>query len=90
STAFVSILLMFIGGSPVSTAGGIKTTTIALVCIATISSLRSRENAVIVYTNRIPKRVSHYLIYDVLTLFGDYFFSGRLTTILHYQLFLFP
>ena len=47
STAFVSILLMFIGGSPVSTAGGIKTTTIALVCIATISSLRSRENAVI-------------------------------------------
>lgn len=46
STAFISILLMFIGGSPVGTAGGIKTTTIALVAIATLSTIRGEEDAI--------------------------------------------
>lgn len=47
STAIVSILLMFIGGSPVGTAGGIKTTTIALVAIATLSTIRGEEDATV-------------------------------------------
>jgi trk system potassium uptake protein TrkH len=46
STAFFTILLMFVGGSPGSTAGGIKTTTLALVVILAWSRLRGRE-----YTN---------------------------------------
>ena len=37
---FLTILLMFIGGSPGSTAGGIKTTTIAVMVIYLISNLR--------------------------------------------------
>lgn len=46
STAFVFILFMFIGGSPVGTAGGIKTTTFALVCIATLSTVKGNEDAI--------------------------------------------
>jgi trk system potassium uptake protein TrkH len=43
STAFFSIILMFIGGSPGSTAGGIKTTTMALVALLALSRLRGNE-----------------------------------------------
>ena len=39
----VSCLLMFIGGSPLSTAGGIKTTTVFMVGLALISYLTGKE-----------------------------------------------
>lgn len=42
SSRFVLILLMFIGGSPGSTAGGIKTVTLAVVVMTTIATLRKR------------------------------------------------
>lgn len=45
ATALFCVLLMFIGGSPVGTAGGIKTTTVALLFIATLSLIRGREEA---------------------------------------------
>lgn len=40
---FILILLMFIGGSPGSTAGGIKTVTLAVVIMTVIAALRKRE-----------------------------------------------
>lgn len=43
STAFFTVILMFVGGSPGSTAGGIKTTTLALVTLLAWSRLRGRE-----------------------------------------------
>jgi trk system potassium uptake protein TrkH len=43
ASKFVLILLMFIGGSPGSTAGGIKTVTLAVVIMTTIAALRKRE-----------------------------------------------
>ncbi len=43
SSRFVLILLMFIGGSPGSTAGGIKTVTLAVVIMTVIAALRKRE-----------------------------------------------
>jgi trk system potassium uptake protein TrkH len=43
SAAFVTILLMAIGGSPGSTAGGMKTTTFALLGLLAVSRLRGRE-----------------------------------------------
>jgi len=43
SSRFVLILLMFIGGSPGSTAGGIKTVTLAVVIMSVIAALRKRE-----------------------------------------------
>ncbi|UCG49982.1 MAG: hypothetical protein JSU94_09385 [Phycisphaerales bacterium] len=42
SSKFVLILLMFIGGSPGSTAGGIKTVTLAVVVMTVIATLRRR------------------------------------------------
>jgi trk system potassium uptake protein TrkH len=43
STNFLTMLLMSIGGSPGSTAGGIKTTTFALIGLLAISRLRGRQ-----------------------------------------------
>ncbi|MFA5239858.1 MAG: potassium transporter TrkG [Phycisphaerae bacterium] len=40
---FVLILLMFIGGSPGSTAGGIKTVTLAVIVMAVFATLRKRH-----------------------------------------------
>jgi trk system potassium uptake protein TrkH len=43
SSKFILILLMFIGGSPGSTAGGIKTVTIVVIIMTTIAALRKRQ-----------------------------------------------
>lgn len=43
SASFVTILLMAIGGSPGGTAGGLKTTTFALLGLVAVSRLRGRE-----------------------------------------------
>lgn len=47
ATLALSIPLMFIGGSPGSTAGGIKTTTIALLALNVRATLRSDEATVV-------------------------------------------
>nr|WP_272507196.1 TrkH family potassium uptake protein [Clostridium aestuarii] len=41
---FLTMILMFIGGSPGSTAGGVKTATIGLVLMTVISVIRKRED----------------------------------------------
>jgi trk system potassium uptake protein len=51
---FLTIILMFIGGSPGSTAGGIKTTTAGLLVMTVISVIRGREDTEI-YERRISK-----------------------------------
>jgi trk system potassium uptake protein TrkH len=43
SSKFILIMLMFIGGSPGSTAGGIKTVTLAVVVMTAVAALRKRE-----------------------------------------------
>jgi len=40
---FILILLMFVGGSPGSTAGGIKTVTVAVVIMTAFAALRKRQ-----------------------------------------------
>lgn len=42
STITITLILMFIGGSPFSTAGGVKTTTIGLLTLAVIAAIRGR------------------------------------------------
>ena len=44
ASAFVCLFLMFIGGSPVGTAGGIKTVTFAVLVASAFASVRNKEN----------------------------------------------
>lgn len=55
---FLTILLMFVGGSPGSTAGGIKTATFGIVVLTLISIIRGRED-----TEVFKKRISKELVY---------------------------
>ena len=43
ATSILCLFLMFIGGSPVGTAGGIKTVTFAVICATAISQIRNKE-----------------------------------------------
>lgn len=52
SSVFLTIILMFIGGSPGSTAGGVKTATIGVVLMATISIIRGDKD-IEVYEKRL-------------------------------------
>lgn len=42
-SAFVSLILMFIGGSPVGTAGGIKTVTVAVLLFSALATIRNQN-----------------------------------------------
>ena len=53
SGSLISILLMLIGGSPGSTAGGFKTTTIAVLVISLLSVFKQNDEAYC-YSRRIP------------------------------------
>ena len=55
ASAIVSLLLMFIGGSPVGTAGGIKTVTIAVLIFAAFGTIRNKED-VVFFQRTIPKQ----------------------------------
>lgn len=44
ASAMLSILLMFIGGSPVGTAGGIKTVTLAVLAASAYAAVKNRED----------------------------------------------
>lgn len=55
SSAVVSMLLMFIGGSPVGTAGGIKTVTIAVLLI-TSSSMIKNKNEITIFNRSIHQK----------------------------------
>lgn len=55
STAMICLMLMFIGGSPIGTAGGIKTTTFILLVLSTMTTVKGREH-VVVYGRTIPRK----------------------------------
>lgn len=62
-TLFFLLFLMFIGASPASTGGGIKTTTFGLV-LATVRSLIRGNEDVVLYAKRIPG----FLIYKAVVI----------------------
>ncbi len=53
---FLTIILMFIGGSPGSTAGGIKTTTFGILFLTVLSVVRGRDD-VEIYKKRISREL---------------------------------
>ncbi len=68
ATALVCIMLMFIGGSPSGTAGGVKTTTIALILIAAMSIIKGTEEAEI-FKRSIPLKTIRKALAVVLISF---------------------
>lgn len=54
ATSFVMIILMFIGASPTSTGGGIKTTTVAIIVMA-VKSFVKDKNEITVFKKSINK-----------------------------------
>ena len=66
STLFVIIMLMFVGASPASTGGGIKTTTFAVVVLTTWNLIRGKEDLVL-FNRRIEDRII-YKAFIILTI----------------------
>lgn len=56
ATAIIYILLMFIGGSPASTAGGLKTTTFAVMVFSTIGMVRG-DHDIVIFNRKIEREV---------------------------------
>lgn len=76
-SALVSIFMMFIGGSPVGTAGGIKTVTIAVVIAAAIAAIKNK-NDVTMFNRTISKQAVSKAIAVVCTSFFIMFISTLL------------
>jgi trk system potassium uptake protein TrkH len=63
ATWFLMVILMFIGASPSSTGGGIKTTTFGLMIATILATLKGKDD-VEMFERRIPKD----LVYKALTM----------------------
>lgn len=63
SGKFLTIILMFIGGSPGSTAGGIKTTTVGILIMTVICVLKGKQD-----TEVFKRRISKNLIYRAFSI----------------------
>lgn len=79
STLFIMIVLMFIGASPASTGGGIKTTTIAVIFLAVKSFLKN-ENEITIFKKKIDvmmfrKALGVFIIGLVIFISGTYIIS---------------
>ena len=61
ATLVIVMALMFIGGAPGSTAGGIKVTTFSALLIAILSSIRGRPSA-----EAFGRRLPHVLVYRAI------------------------
>lgn len=64
STKAVSIVLMFIGASPGSTGGGIKTTTISVIIMTVVCVVMDKKNTII-----LKRKVSSLTVYKAISVF---------------------
>ncbi len=71
------LFLMFIGGSPTGTAGGIKTVTIAVLTVSIISTVRNKEEVVLFNRNIARQAVS-----KAVAVTGISFFTMFASTVL--------
>lgn len=61
ASAFLTVILMFIGGSPGGTAGGVKTTTFAIIGLLAVARLRGRDR-VSLWNRTVPEETLHRAI----------------------------
>lgn len=69
ATQFFMIILMFIGASPGSTGGGIKTTTFTILVGAVLSMIRGREDLVLFKYRLAQERIFKAVTITMLSLF---------------------
>lgn len=90
SSALVCMILMFIGGSPVGTAGGVKTSTFALVIIAAMSAVKGSEHGT-AFRRRLDNRTMRkalavilisFLVVMSATILLSTFCGGELTDVM--------
>ena len=90
SSALVCMILMFIGGSPVGTAGGVKTSTFALVIIAAMSAVKGSEHGT-AFRRRLHNRTMRkalavilisFLVVMSATILLSTFCGGELTDVM--------
>ena len=74
ASAILCLLLMFIGGSPVGTAGGIKTVTI-IVLLATAHSTIKNKNEVSLFNRNLPKQITRKAVAVTFMSFAIMFIS---------------
>ncbi|MEJ8801461.1 TrkH family potassium uptake protein [Pontibacter sp. H249] len=63
-TLMMFIFLMFIGASPGSTGGGVKTTTFVVILVSVIATIRNKRNIEIGH-----RTIPHYVSYKAFTIF---------------------
>ncbi len=80
SSAIVSLLLMFIGGSPVGTAGGIKTVTVAVLIFAAFATIKNKAD-VVLFRRTIPKQAVSKAVAVVCMSFMIVFISTLLLSV---------
>ncbi len=80
ASAILSLLLMFIGGSPVGTAGGIKTVTFAVLIAAALSSIQNR-NEVSLFGRSVEKPAIIKALAVCFTSFSIVFLSSLLLSV---------
>jgi trk system potassium uptake protein TrkH len=80
ATQFLMILLMFIGASPGSTGGGIKTTTFAIIISAVLAMMRGRKDIVLFRSRISQDRVFKAVTITFLALFMVIFVAMVLST----------
>ena len=68
STKLVGVILMFIGASPASTGGGVKTTTMSVVLLLIASVIRGRDTVRIFHKQLPPDTVKRALTIVVISL----------------------
>ena len=86
-TRLLIILLMFIGASPASTGGGVKTTTFALVFIAVVSLIRGRQEPVLL-KRRLPLTQTFKAVTIIVAAAGLIFTTTLILTIMENQDFM--
>lgn len=72
--------LMLIGGSSGSTAGGFKTTTLA-VFVVTLVSIFTKSEGVVVFNRRLPNHVLHHAI-AIIALYLELFLLGGILVLM--------
>ena len=74
ATSILCLLLMFIGGSPVGTAGGIKTVTIAVLAVSALATIQNK-NEVTLFDRNISKQAVNKAVAVTAMSFGILFVS---------------